>query len=151
MKHNTLKNAEKYTKAHQKKKRWYQVVTVLACVVVFCTVYALILPAITLENSQCEKQEHIHTQDCYTQVTSVTKQVLVCTEEKLNLHEHTSSCYDEDGTLWCPLPEIKAHEHQASCYAKAENGEEELVCGEEEILLHQHTADCYDENGERIC
>lgn len=178
MKHNTLKNAEKYTKAHQKKKRWYQVVTVLACVVVFCTVYALILPAITLENSQCEKQEHIHTQDCYTQVTSVTKQVLVCTEEKLNLHEHTSSCYDEDGNLvcgyadyvvhhhdstcydeegnlWCPLPEIEPHTHDASCYAEAVEGQEssepEVICGRDEIILHEHTSSCYDGEGNLIC
>lgn len=178
MKHNTLKNAEKYTKAHQKKKRWYQVVTVLACVVVFCTVYALILPAITLENSQCEKQEHTHTQNCYTQVTSVTKQVLVCTEEKLNLHEHTSSCYDgdgnlvcgyadyvvhhhdstcydEEGNLWCPLPEVEPHTHDASCYAEAVEGQEssepEVICGRDEIILHEHTSSCYDGEGNLIC
>lgn len=43
-----LKEAEKYENARQRKKRWYQVVTCLAAVVVFCTTYALILPAITL-------------------------------------------------------------------------------------------------------
>ena len=49
MKKDALQSAEKYTKAHRRKKRWYRVVTCLACVVVFCTVYALILPAITQE------------------------------------------------------------------------------------------------------
>lgn len=43
-----LKEAEKYENARQRKKRWYQVVTCLAAAVVFCTTYALILPAITL-------------------------------------------------------------------------------------------------------
>lgn len=49
MKHGALQSAEKYMKAHKRKKSWYRVVTGLACVVVFCTVYALILPAITME------------------------------------------------------------------------------------------------------
>ncbi|MGN0492166.1 MAG: hypothetical protein ACI4F7_00835, partial [Acutalibacteraceae bacterium] len=50
MKQDALQGAEKYTKAHQRKKRWYIVMTGLACVVVFCTVYALILPAVTMES-----------------------------------------------------------------------------------------------------
>ena len=49
MSQNTLQDAKQYVKAHQKRKRWQQVVTAMACVVVFCTVYALILPAITME------------------------------------------------------------------------------------------------------
>lgn len=174
MKHSVLQEVDQYARAHMRKKRWYRVVTCLAAVVVFCTTYALILPAITMEGESCGIPEHIHEESCYAQVESASQRVPICTAEGLHIHTHTpecydetgalicgyadfvvhehdDSCYDEDGTLWCPLPEIKAHEHQASCYAKAENGEEELVCGEEEILLHQHTADCYDENGERIC
>lgn len=50
MKREALQGAEKYTKTRQWKKRWYRVMTCLACVVVFCTVYALILPAVTQEN-----------------------------------------------------------------------------------------------------
>lgn len=49
MKDNMLHKAAEYEKAHQRKKRWYRIVTSLAAVVVFCTVYALILPAITME------------------------------------------------------------------------------------------------------
>ena len=50
----------------QKKKRTHRrrIVTGLACVVVFCTVYALILPAITMEKGACEIPEHSHTQEC---------------------------------------------------------------------------------------
>ena len=47
----------KYARKHQRKKRWYQVVTCLAAVVVFCTTYALILPAITLERTTPETAE----------------------------------------------------------------------------------------------
>lgn len=51
MKHEALRGAEKYTKAYFRKRRWYAVMSCLAAVVVFCTTYALILPAITAEGS----------------------------------------------------------------------------------------------------
>lgn len=157
MKHDALQSAEKYTRAHQRKKRWYRVVTGLACVVVFCTVYALILPAITMEKGACEIPEHTHSEACYTQVTSATRTEPVCTIESLNLHQHDdtcydsegnltcgyadfvvhqhdSACYDENGNLWCPLPEIETHEHTGSCYAVPEADAPEV---------HTHTDDCY--------
>lgn len=166
MKHGALQSAEKYTKAHQGKKRWYRVVTGLACVVVFCTVYALILPAITMEKGACEIPEHTHSEACYTQVTSATRTEPVCTIESLNLHQHDdtcydsegnltcgyadfvvhqhdSACYDENGNLWCPLPEIETHEHTRSCYAVPETDAPEV---------HTHTDDYYTvERGELIC
>lgn len=166
MKKDALQGAEKYTKAYQRKKRWYRVVTGLACVVVFCTVYALILPAITMEKGACEIPEHTHSEACYTQVTSATRTEPVCTIESLNLHQHDdtcydsegnltcgyadfvvhqhdSACYDENGNLWCPLPEIETHEHTGSCYAVPETDAPEV---------HTHTDDCYTvERGELIC
>ena len=166
MKKDALQGAEKYTKAHQRKKRWYRVVTGLACVVVFCTVYALILPAITMEKGACEIPEHTHSEACYTQVTSATRTEPVCTIESLNLHQHDdtcydsegnltcgyadfvvhqhdSACYDENGNRWCPLPEIETHEHTGSCYAVPETDAPEV---------HTHTDDCYTvERGELIC
>ena len=165
MKKDALQGAEKYTKAHQRKKRWYRVVTALAGVVVFCTTYALILPALTLEK-QCDIPEHTHTDACYAQVTSVEKRVPVCSAKTLEIHQHTadcydsegnltcgyadfvvhqhdSACYDENGNLWCPLPEIEAHEHTGSCYALPETYAPEV---------HTHTDDCYTvERGKLIC
>lgn len=155
MKHGALQSAEKYMKAHKRKKSWYRVVTGLACVVVFCTVYALILPAITMEKGACEIPEHTHSEACYTQVTSATRTEPVCTIESLNLHQHDdtcydsegnltcgyadfvvhqhdSACYDENGNPWCPLPEISAHTHSDSCYAVPEAEEP-----------HVHTDACY--------
>ncbi|MCC8126080.1 MAG: prealbumin-like fold domain-containing protein [Clostridiales bacterium] len=46
-----LKKIAEYLKAHRWKKNWQAVLTSLAAVVVFCTTYALILPAITLEKA----------------------------------------------------------------------------------------------------
>ncbi|MGM9682721.1 MAG: hypothetical protein ACI3XQ_03895, partial [Eubacteriales bacterium] len=79
MKQNFVQEADKYIKSRQRKRRWYRVVTCLAAVVVFCTVYALILPAITMEQEgQCEIPEHTHDISCYVQVTSIPRSVLTC-------------------------------------------------------------------------
>lgn len=53
-------------------QRWRNIILCLSFVVVFCTVFALIHPAITLEDT---KQEHVHNDDCYS-----SKGDLICTE-----------------------------------------------------------------------
>ena len=63
----------------------------LSCVVVFCTVYALILPAITLERKTvCGQEEHNHTEECYSSDGQLT-----CGKTE---HTHTESCYADDKT-----------------------------------------------------
>lgn len=178
MKYDVLRDAEKYTKVHKRKRLRHRVVTVLAGVVVFCTTYALILPAITLEK-QCAIPEHTHTDACYAQVTSVEKRVPVCSAETLEIHQHTadcydadgnptcgyadfvvhshdSRCYDEKGNLWCPLPEIEAHRHTADCYALPEehthtDGCYTLERGNLVCGEHVHTDACYTETPELAC
>lgn len=133
-------------------------VTCLAAVVVFCTVYALILPAITMEQEgQCEIPEHTHDISCYMQVTSIPRRVLTCSKEMLNIHEHTdacynekgepvcgyadfvvhvhdASCYDENGNLWCPLPQIRTHTHNERCFPADTAGT---------AAEHVHTEECF--------
>lgn len=163
MKHDVLQQAADYTEKRHRRKRWQKIVTCLATVVVFCTTYALILPAITMEK-QCQIPEHTHNQECYTQITNIEKKIPVCTVESLNIHEHTadcytsdgelvcgyanfiihrhdSFCYDENGNLWCSLPEIKTHTHDDSCWSVPET-----------TAAHEHTDACYAwEQGELIC
>lgn len=63
----------------------------LSCIVVFCTVYALILPAITLERKTvCGQEEHSHTEECYSSDGQLT-----CGKTE---HTHTESCYADDKT-----------------------------------------------------
>ena len=178
MKYDVLRGAEKYTRVHKRKRLRHRVVTVLAGVVVFCTTYALILPAITLEK-QCDIPEHTHTDACYAQVTSVEKRVPVCSAETLEIHRHTadcydadgnptcgyaefvvhshdSRCYDETGNLWCPLPEIKAHRHTAGCYALPEGHTHAEGCytsvrGNLVCGEHVHTDACYTETAVLAC
>lgn len=178
MKYDVLRDAEKYTRVHKRKRLRHRVVTVLAGVVVFCTTYALILPAITLEK-QCDIPEHTHTDACYAQVTSVEKRVPVCSAETLEIHRHTadcydangnprcgyadfvvhshdSRCYDETGNLWCPLPEIEAHRHTADCYALPEGHTHAEGCytsvrGDLVCGEHVHTDACYTETAVLAC
>lgn len=138
MKYDVLRGAEKYTKVHKRKRLRHRVVTVLAGVVVFCTTYALILPAITLEK-QCDIPEHTHTDACYAQVTSVEKRVPVCSAETLEIHRHTAGCYDADGNPTCGYADFVVHSHDSSCYDEKGN----LWCPLPEIEAHRHTADCY--------
>ena len=178
MKYDVLRDAEKYTKVHKRKRLRHRVVTVLAGVVVFCTTYALILPAITLEK-QCDIPEHTHTDACYAQVTSVEKRVPVCSAKTLEIHQHTadcydadgnptcgyadfvvhshdSTCYDEKGSLWCPLPEIEAHRHTEGCYALPEEHTHAEGCytsvrGDLVCGEHVHTDACYTETAVLAC
>ena len=146
MGYDVLRDAEKYTRVHKRKRFRHRVVTVLASVVVFCTTYALILPAITLEK-QCEIPEHTHTEACYAlpeetgqdvhthtdSCYALTRGDLVCGE-----HVHTDACYTETAVLVCGLEESEEHQHDQSCYETSR----ELTCGVDSD--HTHTDDCYE-------
>ena len=86
-----LKN--KIETSRKKHRNWKKIVTTLAAVVVFCTTYMLILPAITMEKDTiCGKEEHIHDETCYVMTTIEQEHVLECTYESLGVHVHSSEC-----------------------------------------------------------
>ena len=137
-----LQDAEPYASAHRRKRRWYQVMTCLAAAVVFCTTYALILPAITLEK-RCEIPEHTHTEACYTSEQGD----LICTQSTEPQHTHTEECYQETQDLVCGMPESTGHTHGAECYDQEGN----LICGQEESEGHVHGEACYGVSRQLIC
>ena len=137
-----LQDAEPYASAHRHKRRWYQVMTCLAAAVVFCTTYALMLPAITLEK-QCALPEHTHTEACYTSVQGD----LICTQSTEPQHTHTEECYQETQDLVCGMPESTGHTHGAECYDQEGN----LICGQEESQGHVHGEACYGVSRQLIC
>ena len=137
-----LQDAEPYASAHRHKRRWYQVMTCLAAAVVFCTTYALILPAITLEK-QCALPEHTHTEACYTSEQGD----LICTQSTEPQHTHTEECYQETQDLVCGMPESTGHTHGAECYDQEGN----LICGQEESEGHVHGEACYGVSRQLIC
>ncbi len=117
------------------KRHWYRLMMVASSIVVFCTTYALILPAITLEKG-CKLTEHTHTEECYEALETT---VLSCNEENLARHTHTGVCKNADGEYVCGYADYVLHTHDELCYD--ENGE--LICELEEIEEHTHDKDCY--------
>ncbi len=86
-----LKDAEAFRNRNKKRITWKKIISVLACVVVFCTTYALILPAITMEKTTyCGKTEHIHAEECFDVSGN-----LICEAEE---HEHSEECFTEPDT-----------------------------------------------------
>lgn len=149
---------------HRKKRLRSRILTILSAIVVFCTTYALILPAITMDskmNLTCSVEElsiHTHSDECWSEGGK-----LLCGYADFVIHEHNADCIDKNGDLICMLPEIHAHQHSASCFApyakdsdenfkSCSNTEElELICSEDELYPHQHTEECFDESGNWIC
>lgn len=112
-------------------------VQVLCCMVVFVTTYALILPAITMEQDAfCGKEAHEHTEEC---LQPVPVPVLVCTQESLGIHTHSGSCYNADGAVICGQADYVVHSHSGSCYDAAG----QLVCLLPERSSHVHGESCY--------
>ena len=118
------KSAEELKKISQKTGRRKKIVTVLACVVVFCTTYALILPAITLESGE----------------------KLICTEESVSGHVHNAECKDADGRIQCGYADYVIHTHDENC----KDADGNLICGLDEIKEHTHTDECYEVNAEEV-
>ena len=139
MKGDLLQNPVFAAKTAKRKRTWRKVVTVMAAIVVFCTVYALVLPAITLgEDPVCALQEHTHTPECYNNL-SITPLCPATQELGAVLHTHDQSCYDKFGALVCPLPEQIEHIHGEACW----QAQSTLTCLLEEIAAHSHDESCY--------
>ena len=147
-----LDRAAGFLLAQRRRKRWQKAVSAMAAVVVFCTTYALILPAITLSNDPiCGLEEHTHTEECYAAELRYPQSSMDCTLVSGGapvIHTHDKNCYSEDGTLICELPELEAHRHTGRCYREVRT----LICTEEEDPGHAHSDACYARHrGELIC
>lgn len=129
--------------------RLIAVILVLSMVTALGVTWSLKLDGIAkTDAASCGKEEHVHTEACYTKKLVCTEQSHThseeagCYEERKNLtcseaeHSHSESCYDEDGNLICDIPE---HTHTDACYTT----EKVLVCQQEEST-HEHTDACYE-------
>ncbi len=135
MGYSALQRAAKLNIERKRRLRRHRVVSILAAIVVFCTTYALILPAITMEPTYfCGKEEHTHTDECYGYVTCET---LICAP---GLHSHDGECLDENGYVACGMADYFIHSHNSFCY----NNDGKLICTLKEISEHIHTDNCYE-------
>lgn len=181
MENQVSSQGKEFLAGNRKKRTWKKIVGFLGCIVVFCTTYALILPAITLEaDVYCQKEEHTHTEECYAEPQTETVQTLNCNlrEEAAHSHEescyiivdghtHTDACYTTTvltDQLVC-TDESQEHMHTDACYAQKrtltcglkESAEQKvLVCEKEVTKGHVHSDSCYKTevittDGELIC
>ena len=129
---NLLAQIAKYISSQKRRKAGYWVLFGLSAVVVFCTTYALILPAITVSNEVlCGMEAHTHSESCWSLQPAEPKVELICEDWKeadVVFHHHDGFCYDGAGRLICPLEEREAHVHGEQCYIE----ERELICRKEE-------------------
>ena len=168
MQNNLPKQIKEYNTRHTRVKRWQKLVMFLSCVVVFCTTYALILPAITMsEDTFCGLEEHVHSVEagCYevalicgqdgedaqggssdTAPSETTNPTAAPTQTS---HVHTDACYETRKTLICDKEEspVSSHYHTADCYSST------LTCTLEEggLPVHEHGDNCYNADGELVC
>ncbi|MEE0264423.1 MAG: Cna B-type domain-containing protein, partial [Acutalibacteraceae bacterium] len=123
-----LQKIASLNRSHSFRKKWQRVVSVLIAIVVFCTVYALILPAITMAKRPiCGIEPHTHSEQCYQSTVSeagLVQRTQICT---LSEHIHTDACYP-----------VEKEENQASKY----------LCGSDE---HIHTEECTDTENNIAC
>ena len=123
--------------AYCRKKNWQRIVRMLAVVVVFCTTYVLVLPAITLESKTiCGYTEHLHSNQCFE-----LREPPACTLLEIQGHSHTDECWQENSVLICGLEE---HGHGDDCWQDSST----LICGLED---HDHGDDCWQDSSTLIC
>lgn len=123
-------DSEVLLKLKQKKHKriWKRILSIMMCLVVFCTTYILILPAITKENHTfCGIDEHTHNEKCY-------EDVLLC-----QTHVHSEECYESHSNLICTESTDDGHTHGETCSPVTEIT---LICGTEEHPGHTHTDSC---------
>ena len=113
MRQKLLSEATAFLVKNRRRRMWTKVVSCMAAVVVFCTTYVLILPALTLEkDTVCGYEEHVHTDACYlkgnkdvsdgsnTQVVtggdvSAGDEGTYCGKHS---HKHTTACFGDSDT-----------------------------------------------------
>lgn len=155
-----LTNAEQYVKKTRGRRRWQWFVRFVASIVVFCTTYALILPAITMEQkAYCGLEEHVHDDSCYIQILDSQEtgeathvHTAACLDasgaEICGFHVHSDSCYTKErGDLLCQRAEQEGHAHTELCYGD----EPVMVCQREETAGHTHGEGCYTEQPMLSC
>lgn len=132
MKQTFLPKVSEAVRVNIRHRQWQHALLAMAAVVVFITVYMLILPAITMTGPTCGLEEHTHSDSCY-------ELRLVCgleeTPEGDAAHVHGPACYEQQQVLTCGQEEGSGHTHTDACMG--------CVCGQEEGAGHTHTDACY--------
>ena len=148
MQKNFWNDVAEYVKNNRFRSVWRKIAQVLGCVVVFCTTYALILPAITMEQkSYCGLEEHVHTKACY-ELVEVPSELICNLVEITEIPEDSASGVEnlqgENGVVTVSdgdAEKMPLHTHTEECYGVPK--ELPLTCTLEEGESHTHDFLCY--------
>lgn len=122
---------KKLLKDKARLKKWKRITLALSCVVVFCVVYALTLPAITLEGKTiCGMEEHTHTEECYQD------DKLICDKEE---HQHTEDCYEKEEEQPVKNEVLNEPEETVQPDTQITSQEEEKVSEDEPKMVEDQT------------
>lgn len=124
-------------------QRWRNIILCLSFVVVFCTVFALIHPAITLEDV---KQEHVHNDDCYS-----SKGDFICTErdesiDYVNAPELNSTEPSDADNETTDVQEEETQIVEPEAYSISQDGFD-LSASENALKVNSIALSYQDENG----
>lgn len=130
MRQKLLSEAAELLVKNRRRRVWTKAVGCMAAVVVFCTTYALILPALTIEkDTVCGYVEHIHTEECYqpgTMDASDGNAVKVVSDGNalesdegtycgIHAHQHTTECFGDSN----PTADVETEEEWKASFADA--------------------------------
>ncbi len=134
------------------RKNWRRIVVVLAAIVVFCTVYMLVLPAMTMEReTYCGLQEHDHGDGCYETVN-----ILMCGYPVENTTTDIVAA-QPDETMWEEATSEEAYFEQIPTdesseeYSSEETETESTTSVQNEPETHLHTEECYESDVKLVC
>ncbi len=146
-KHDFEDRTSKYAKDHRQKHRRHYFMRGVSALVVFCTVYSLILPAISMEQKAfCGLEEHKHSEACYesglicgyTETTPVEMLPATAATGETLPDTTVAGEAQPEATGEALQPEatvpVQAHVHTDACY------EQVLACEKQE---HTHALSCY--------
>ncbi|MCF0120521.1 MAG: CHAP domain-containing protein, partial [Oscillospiraceae bacterium] len=157
----TSVKAADFAQAHKKKSLWQKVMTVMACIAVFCVTYALILPAITREaGAFCGIEEHIHDEGCYE-----VRRVLICgtdgttsEEPEAGVPQGAASSSEAEVPAETEAADVTETPVEAETPVETETPVEIETPVETEAPVetnapaaHVHTDACYEEVSELVC
>lgn len=130
MRQKLLSEAAELLVKNRRRRVWTKAVGCMAAVVVFCTTYALILPALTMEkDTVCGYVEHIHTEECYqpgamdasdgNAVKAVSDGNALEGDEGtycgIHAHQHTTECFGDSD----PTADVETEEEWKASFADA--------------------------------
>lgn len=114
MHNDLLQQKQRYKIRRKRHNLWRRIVVVLACIVVFCTTYALILPTLTKEQvTYCGMEEHVHGPECY-------ERRLICGFEEGMPSTESSEGLEADHVHDCESESVDANSDEGSEDSEAE-------------------------------